>query len=200
MSPTPCLLRPCVLWFTGFSGAGKTTIATTLQALLQQQSCDTFLLDGDQVRTGLCSDLGFSEEDRYENIRRIGEVAKLFCEAGKLVIVTTISPFRKMREDVRARMGEDKFVEVFINTPLSLCEQRDPKGLYRKARSGQITHFTGIDSPYEPPLAPEISLPTDAQPATASAQQIINFLIGQGYLRSGIVTCTAESPLQNNRQ
>lgn len=186
MSPTPCLLRPCVLWFTGFSGAGKTTIATTLQTLLQQQACDTFLLDGDQVRTGLCSDLGFSEEDRYENIRRIGEVAKLFCEAGKLVIVTTISPFRKMREDVRTRMGEDKFVEVFINTPLSLCEQRDPKGLYRKARSGQITHFTGIDSPYEPPLMPEISLPTDAQPAATSAQQIIDYLTVRGYLRNSI--------------
>lgn len=180
------LLRPCVLWFTGFSGAGKTTIAMTLQTMLQQKGCATFLLDGDQLRQGLCSDLGFTQQDRYENIRRIGEVAKLFCEAGKLVIVTTISPFQKMRTDVRARVGADKFIEVFIDTPLSLCEQRDPKGLYRKARAGQVALLTGIDSPYEPPQAPEIRLQTDMQTAATSATQIIEYLFAQGCLDSHV--------------
>lgn len=175
--------EPCVIWLTGLSGAGKTTIAAHLFDLLVQSGGDAFVLDGDLLRNGLCSDLGFSYEDRCENTRRISEVAKLFCDTGKLVIAATISPFQKMRDDARMRIGSERFVEVFINTPLALCEERDPKGLYRKARSGEIAHFTGIDAPYEIPTAADVQITTEGQEARDSAKQIQHYLLNRGFLR-----------------
>ncbi len=150
--------RPAVLWFTGLSGAGKSTIAGALEQRLLQQGYHTYLLDGDNVRHGLCADLGFSEQDRRENIRRIGELAKLMADAGLIVLTAFISPHRAERQRVRELIAEGEFLEVFVNTDLSICEQRDPKGLYKKARSGEIAHFTGIDSVYEAPLSAEIEL------------------------------------------
>lgn len=178
----PRPFKPCVIWLTGLSGAGKSTIAAHLLDLLVQDDCDAFVLDGDRLRNGLCSDLGFSDEDRYENIRRIGEVAKLFCDSGKLVIVATISPFQKMRDDARTRIGNERFVEIFIDTPLASCEKRDPKGLYRGARSGKIANFTGIDSPYEPPQTAEVQIITEEQDPGESVQQIRDFLLHRGFL------------------
>ena len=151
---------PCVIWFTGLSGSGKSTIANELEKALFNQGHRTYILDGDNLRHGLSKDLGFTEQDRVENIRRVAEVAKLMIDAGLIVITTFISPFRADRDAARALFSSDEFVEVFINTPLYECEKRDPKGLYKKARSGQIHNFTGIDSPYEPPLQPELSIDT----------------------------------------
>ncbi|MCG3729503.1 adenylyl-sulfate kinase [Vibrio cincinnatiensis] len=151
--------RPAVLWFTGLSGAGKSTIAGALESRLAQLGYHTYLLDGDNVRHGLCGDLGFSEQDRRENIRRIGELAKLMADAGLIVLTAFISPHREERQLVRDLFSSDEFLEVYVNTQLSICEQRDPKGLYKKARAGEISHFTGIDSVYEAPLAAEIDLP-----------------------------------------
>ncbi|WP_391088982.1 adenylyl-sulfate kinase [Vibrio sp. NH-UV-68] len=150
--------KPVVLWFTGLSGAGKSTIAGALEARLAELGHHTYLLDGDNVRHGLCSDLGFSEQDRRENIRRIGELAKLMADAGLIVLSAFISPHRNERQMVRDMLADDEFMEVFVNTSLAVCEQRDPKGLYKKARSGEITNFTGIDSEYQAPLNPEIDL------------------------------------------
>ncbi|WP_428775237.1 adenylyl-sulfate kinase [Vibrio sp.] len=151
--------RPAVLWFTGLSGAGKSTIAGALESRLAELGYHTYLLDGDNVRHGLCSDLGFSEQDRRENIRRIGELAKLMADAGLIVLSAFISPHRAERQLVREMMPEGEFLEVYVNTSLDVCEQRDPKGLYKKARAGEIKNFTGIDSDYESPLAPELDLP-----------------------------------------
>ncbi len=151
--------KPAVLWFTGLSGAGKSTIAGAVETRLAQLGYHTYLLDGDNVRHGLCSDLGFSEQDRRENIRRIGELAKLMADAGLIVLTAFISPHRAERQMVRDLLPEGEFIEVFVNTSLEVCEQRDPKGLYKKARAGEIANFTGIDSAYEEPLAPEIDLP-----------------------------------------
>ncbi len=151
--------KPAVLWFTGLSGAGKSTIAGAVETRLAQLGYHTYLLDGDNVRHGLCSDLGFSEQDRRENIRRIGELAKLMADAGLIVLTAFISPHRVERQMVRDLLPEGEFIEVFVNTSLEVCEQRDPKGLYKKARAGEIANFTGIDSAYEEPLTPEIDLP-----------------------------------------
>jgi adenylylsulfate kinase len=151
-------VRGVTVWLTGLSGAGKTTIANALCAELLVHGFRVELLDGDVVRKNLCSDLGFTKEDRNENIRRIGFVAELLTRNGMIVVVSAISPYRQARAEVRAKIGS--YLEVFVNTPLDICEQRDPKGLYKKARTGEITHFTGIDDPYEAPLAPEIECNT----------------------------------------
>lgn len=150
--------KPVILWFTGLSGAGKSTVAGALENKLAEQGYHTYLLDGDNVRHGLCSDLGFSEQDRRENIRRIGELAKLMADAGLIVLSAFISPHRAERQLVREMVPEGEFLEVYVNTSLEVCEQRDPKGLYKKARAGEIRNFTGIDSDYEAPINPEIDL------------------------------------------
>lgn len=149
-----------IVWFTGLSASGKSTVANELEAALFAAGRQTCVLDGDNMRHGLCSDLGFSESARKENIRRVGEVAKLFAEAGVICISAFISPYRSDRDWVRQIAPDGRFVEVYLNAPLAVCEQRDPKGLYAKARRGEISDFTGISAPYEPPLAPEIELQT----------------------------------------
>jgi adenylylsulfate kinase len=174
--------KPCILWFTGLSGAGKSTVANALEGALHRRGYHTYLLDGDNVRHGLNKNLGFSAEDREENIRRIGEVAKLFVDAGIIVLTAFISPYRRDREMVRAIVEEGEFIEVFVSTPLEVCEARDPKGLYKKARAGQIRGFTGIDDPYEPPEHPEITLPTDRKSVEESVAQILGELEARGYL------------------
>ena len=165
--------KPCLLWFTGLSGSGKSTIANALDVALHKRGYHTFLLDGDNVRHGLCSDLGFSDDDREENIRRVGEVCKLFADAGLIVMSAFISPFTSDRRMVRKLFPAGEFIEVFMDTPLATCEERDPKGLYQKARSGQIEHFTGIDSPYEIPSHPELRLDT----STMSVEECVDTLI-----------------------
>ncbi|MGM0952133.1 MAG: adenylyl-sulfate kinase [Pseudomonadota bacterium] len=165
--------KPCLLWFTGLSGSGKSTIANALDVALHQRGYHTFLLDGDNVRHGLCEDLGFSDDDREENIRRIGEVSKLFADAGLIVLSAFISPFTSDRRLVRKLFPAGEFIEVFMDTPLDTCEERDPKGLYRKARAGEIKRFTGIDSPYEVPPHPEVRLDT----STMSVDECVEILI-----------------------
>jgi bifunctional enzyme CysN/CysC len=152
--------RPCVVWLTGISGSGKSTIAKLLEARLNGLGRHTFLLDGDNVREGLNRDLGYTDADRVENIRRVGEVAKLMVDAGLIVIASFISPFAEGRRLARGLLEPDQFIEVFVDTPMAVAEERDPKRLYARARSGEIDHFTGIDSPYEPPSAPEIRIDT----------------------------------------
>jgi adenylylsulfate kinase len=152
--------RSALLWFTGLSGSGKSTVAHSVEEQLHLLKCRTFVFDGDNVRHGLCSDLGFSEQDRTENIRRIGEMSKLFLEAGVMSLTAFISPFRQDRERVRQLVGEQDFLEIFCNCPLEICEQRDVKGLYRRARAGEIKNFTGISSPYEAPENPALVLDT----------------------------------------
>jgi bifunctional enzyme CysN/CysC len=154
--------KPSIIWFTGLSGAGKSTVADALERQLFGMGYNTYLLDGDNVRHGLCRDLGFSDEDRQENIRRIGEVARLMVDAGMVTLVSFISPFRDDRRMIRNLVEDGEFIEVFVNTPLAVCEQRDPKGLYRKARRGEISQFTGISSPYEAPESPEVEIDTSA--------------------------------------
>ncbi len=168
--------RPCVLWFTGLSGSGKSTVANRVESELHALGHHTQILDGDNVRQGLNRDLGFTDADRVENIRRISEVSKLFVEAGLIVLVSFISPFRSEREMAREQLDDGEFVEIFVDTPLSLCEERDPKGLYQKARAGEISNFTGIDSPYEPPLQPNIRLETADLSVDAAASEIIAYL------------------------
>ncbi len=168
--------HPCLLWFTGLSGSGKSTIANALDVALHNRGYHTFLLDGDNVRHGLNKDLGFDEEDRVENIRRIGEVSKLFTDAGLIVLSAFISPFASDRLLVRNLFPEGEFIEVFMNTPLDVCEERDPKGLYRKARAGAIKNFTGIDSPYEAPDRPDIALDTGEQSVEACVESLVDFL------------------------
>jgi len=153
---------PKLIWLTGLSGSGKSTIANALEVKLHQLNYHTMLLDGDNVRFGLNKDLGFSDSDRVENIRRISEVAKLFIESGTIVITAFISPFRSEREYAKSILEDGEFIEVFIDTPLEICQQRDPKGLYKKALNGEIKNFTGIDSPYEAPLNPDITIQTDS--------------------------------------
>ncbi|MDD4977080.1 MAG: adenylyl-sulfate kinase [Gallionella sp.] len=154
--------KGAIVWFTGLSGAGKSTLAHAVEEALHQQGCRTFVLDGDNVRHGLCGDLSFSSADRIENIRRVGEVAKLFMEAGVIVLTAFISPFRADRERVRGMVGHGEFVEVYCNSPIEVCETRDVKGLYKKARAGVISDFTGISSPYEAPDNPELTVNTGA--------------------------------------
>lgn len=174
--------RPCILWFTGLSGSGKSTIANALESRLYEMGKHTYLLDGDNVRHGLNKDLGFTDEDRIENIRRIGEVSKLFVDAGLIVLSAFISPFRSDRQIVRELVDEAEFIEVFIDTSLEICEQRDPKGLYKKARKGEILSFTGISSPYEGPTSPEIHITTIDLSIEQSVDTIIAYMKNRGYL------------------
>ncbi|HEY4555469.1 MAG TPA: adenylyl-sulfate kinase, partial [Lysobacter sp.] len=167
----------CV-WFTGLSGSGKSTIANLVEKKLHALGLHTYLLDGDNVRHGLNKDLGFTDEDRVENIRRVAEVARLMTDAGLIVLVSFISPFRAERRMARELFGPGEFVEVFVDTPLEEAERRDVKGLYAKARAGRIPNFTGIDSPYEIPEAPELHLDTLAEPAAALAQRVVDRLLG----------------------
>ena len=169
--------QPAVLWFTGLSGAGKSTIANLVEKKLVARGKHTFLLDGDNVRHGLNRDLGFTEADRIENIRRVGEVARLMADAGLIVLTAFISPFRAEREMVRAMLGDDEFIEIFVDTPLAEAERRDAKGLYAKARAGELANFTGIDSPYEPPEAPEIHIDTLKLSAEQAADAIVEELL-----------------------
>lgn len=174
--------RPAVLWFTGLSGSGKSTIANAVERLLFEAGKHSYLLDGDNIRHGLNKDLGFSDEDRVENIRRIGEVAKLFVDAGNFVLTAFISPFNEDRKQVRELLEEGQFIEVFIDTPLELCEERDPKGLYKKARAGQIKNFTGIDSLYEAPMVPDIHVKTANKTVMQCAELIVSHLNEKGYI------------------
>jgi bifunctional enzyme CysN/CysC len=174
--------KPVLLWFTGLSGAGKSTIANLLERKLHALGKRTFVLDGDNVRHGLNRDLGFTEADRVENIRRVAEVAKLFVEAGLITIVAFISPFRAEREMARELVAPDEFVEIFVDTPLAICEQRDPKGLYQKARRGELRNFTGLDSPYEPPENPELILNARYERSEDLADHVIAFLQGRDML------------------
>lgn len=168
--------RGAILWFTGLSGAGKSTLAHAVEEHLHRMGCKTFVLDGDNVRHGLCGDLGFSAEDRVENIRRIGEVSKLFMEAGVIVLTAFISPFRTDRDKVRAMVGPGEFQEIYCQCALEVCEQRDVKGLYKKARAGEIMHFTGISSPYEAPEKAELVLCTSEQTLQDCVMQVVNLL------------------------
>lgn len=168
--------RPVVIWLTGLSGAGKSTIANALEEALLDTAKHTYLLDGDNIRMGLCKDLGFGDADRVENIRRISEVARLFVDAGLIVITAFISPFKKDREMARDLIGEGQFIEVFVNTSLKECEERDPKGLYNKARQGLIKNFTGIDSAYEAPTQPEIEIHTESESVEVAVQKILDYL------------------------
>jgi adenylylsulfate kinase len=173
--------KGAVIWFTGLSGSGKSTIANALEQRINQAGKLSYLLDGDNVRMGLCSDLGFSESDRKENNRRVAHVAKLLWDANVLTLVSFISPFREEREISRRLIGAD-FIEIFVDTPLAICETRDPKGLYVKARKGEIAQFTGISSPYEPPEHPEITLHTEKETIEASLDRIMALLTEKGYL------------------
>jgi adenylylsulfate kinase len=168
--------KPLVIWLTGLSGSGKSTIANALEKELFEQGFSTYLLDGDNVRHGLNGDLGFSEKDRVENIRRVGEVAKLFVDAGLIVITAFISPFRSDRKLVKDLFEEDEFLEVFINTPIEICKERDPKGLYKKALNGEIKNFTGIDSPYENPENPTLEIKTNKLSIEKSVTKIIELI------------------------
>tara|TARA_R110000772_G_scaffold32803_10_gene80112 strand:+ start:1330 stop:1926 length:597 start_codon:yes stop_codon:yes gene_type:complete len=174
--------KACLLWYTGLSGSGKSTIANAVDALLFQRECHSYLLDGDNVRHGLNGDLGFSDEDRIENIRRISEVAQLFVDAGLIVSTAFISPFAADREIAAKKLGAGEFIEVFIDTPIAICEQRDPKGLYKKARAGEIKDFTGIDSTYEAPENPAIHIDTSDKSIEQCAQQVVDYLIEHGFI------------------
>ncbi len=178
--------RPCILWFTGLSGAGKSTIAGAVEEKLYQRGHHTYLLDGDNVRHGLNKDLGFTDKDRVENIRRIGETAKLFTDAGLIVLTAFISPFRADRNMVRALVGQGEFIEIYMDTPLEECEQRDPKGLYQKARQGLIKNFTGIDSEYEVPEAAEIVIKSAELSVEACADQVIDYLVAHELIYSKV--------------
>jgi len=202
--------RGCVVWFTGLSASGKSTIANLVDHKLHWLGVQSYVLDGDNVRHGLNAGpamleprhgaefarrfgLGFSAQDREENIRRIGEVARLFCDAGIVAITAFISPYRADRDRARAMVAEGDFIEIFVNAPLEVCEARDPKGLYRKARAGEIKGFTGIDDPYEPPEKAEIVLDAGAKSAKTLAGEVIAYLWGAGKI---VELCEAESPLR----
>ena len=177
--------RGATLWLTGLSGSGKSTLAHRVERLLIERGCFAYVLDGDNVRHGLNEDLGFAPEERKENIRRVGHVARLFADAGALVITAFISPYRADRERVRALMPEGDFVEIHVAADLATCETRDPKGLYAKARAGEIRGFTGIDAPYEAPEAPELQVDTGSQDVDQSAAQVIDYLEAKGYVPAG---------------
>jgi adenylylsulfate kinase len=176
--------KGCTLWFTGLSGSGKSTFAFTLEHALVQHGRLAYVLDGDNIRHGLNKNLGFSAADREENIRRIGEVAKLFADAGLVAMTSFISPYRKDRDLVRALhdAGQLPFIEIFVNTPIETCEQRDPKGLYKKARAGQLKNFTGIDDPYEAPLNPELTIDATGTTPQQGAALLLEFLTKRGLL------------------
>jgi adenylyl-sulfate kinase len=169
--------RPACLWFTGLSGSGKSTIANAVDARLNREfRAHTYLLDGDNIRSGLNRNLGFSLEDRQENIRRLAEVTKLFLDAGLIVLTAFISPLRADRDRARQIVRPERFIEIFVECPLEICEQRDPKGLYRKVRQGTLSNFTGIDSPYETPLKPELTLHSAGELVAACAEKVVNYL------------------------
>ncbi|GAB4137625.1 MAG: hypothetical protein Fur0037_02870 [Planctomycetota bacterium] len=174
--------RGCVVWLTGLSGSGKSTIAHLVEEELFRRGRLAFVLDGDNLRHGLCADLGFSAKDRAENIRRAGAVAALLADAGAIVLASFISPYAADRARAREAVGAERFAEVHVDAPLSTCEQRDPKGLYRKARGGEIQSFTGIDAPYEPPAAPDLALRTAEEDPIASAMRVVDLLAGRGFL------------------
>lgn len=169
-----------VIWFTGLSGSGKSTIANATEKVLHDMGLQTYILDGDNVRMGLNKDLGFSPEDRTENIRRITEVANLFADSGSIILTAFISPYRDDRNNAREIIGSEDFIEVFVSADLSVCEERDPKGLYKKARAGAIKGFTGIDAPYEEPINPELVVETDKNDIEACAQIVIEYLVKEG--------------------
>lgn len=175
--------KSAILWFTGLSGAGKSTLAHAVEERLVQMGCRTFVFDGDNVRHGLCADLGFSEKDRAENIRRIGEMAKLFTEAGVIALTAFISPFRADRRRVRDLVAEGDFFEIYCHCPIEVCEERDVKGLYRRARAGEIPAFTGISSPYEEPENPELVVETGTRPLEQCVDQVIAALLEHGIVR-----------------
>ncbi|WP_068546623.1 adenylyl-sulfate kinase [Thalassotalea crassostreae] len=175
--------KSCLLWYTGLSGSGKSTIANAVDDLLFKEKCHTYLLDGDNVRHGLNGDLGFSDEDRIENIRRISQVGKLFVDSGLIVTTAFISPFQSDRDMARDMLEQGEFIEVFIDTPIEICEQRDPKGLYKKARAGEIKDFTGIDSTYDVPTNPEIHVKTADLSIEQCARQIVDHLKAHGYIQ-----------------
>jgi bifunctional enzyme CysN/CysC len=174
--------RPAVLWFTGLSGSGKSTIANVVEKRLFARNRHTYILDGDNVRHGLNHDLGFTDADRVENIRRVGEVAKLMVDAGLMVMTSFISPFRAERRMVHDLMEDGEFIEVYVDTPFEVCAERDPKGLYKKAKAGEIKNFTGLDSPYEPPERADIHVNTTDLSADECADKIIAYLEENGYL------------------
>ncbi|MCT1903049.1 adenylyl-sulfate kinase [Oceanobacillus sojae] len=174
--------KSVVLWFTGLSGSGKSTISVELEKELHQMGVRTYRLDGDNIRHGLNKDLGFSPDDRKENIRRIGEVSRLMVEAGLVTLTAFISPYREDRDEIRKMMNHDEFIEVFVDASLETCKSRDPKGLYKKVRAGKITGFTGIDAPYEAPVKPEITVNTDVAGVEESVQAIMSYLKTKGYL------------------
>jgi len=176
--------KSAILWFTGLSGAGKSTLAHAVEERLYQLACRTFVMDGDNVRHGLCADLGFSEEGRKENIRRVGEAAKLFMEAGVIVLTAFISPFRSDRSRVRKLVPHGEFLEVYCRCPIEICESRDVKGLYKRARAGEIKDFTGISSPYEEPVTPELDVDTGVLPLEDSVARVIDMLVERGVIRT----------------
>jgi len=177
--------KGCTVWLTGLSGSGKSTIAVDLEKRLWERGVRAYILDGDNIRHGLNKNLGFSPGDRTENIRRIGEVAKLFTEAGTVALTAFISPYRADRDQVRALMQAGDFVEVHVDCPVEVCEQRDVKGLYKKARAGEIKEFTGISAPYEAPTKPELTINTSGQTVEASALQILGYLERAGIVPRG---------------
>ena len=186
-----------VLWMTGLSGAGKSTLATALESELFNLGRQVYVLDGDNMRHGLCSDLGFSHHDRTENIRRIGEVAKVLADAGFICITAFISPYREDRASVRKLLPPGRFIEVFINAPLTVCERRDPKGLYAKARANEIPEFTGVSAPYEPPCAPEIELRTDQLSIASCVAHIVEYLqLQQTHADEKVASLIANNPAQ----
>jgi adenylylsulfate kinase len=177
--------RGVVLWFTGLPASGKSTLAHAVEEALHRRGCRSFVLDGDNVRHGLCQDLGFTLADRAENMRRVGELAKLFLEAGSIVLTAFISPLRLEREKVRALIPHGDFLEIYCAAPLDVCERRDPKGLYAKARRGEIRDFTGISSPYEIPLNPELVIDTEQKGLTDCVESVTDLLIQRGVLADG---------------
>lgn len=176
--------KPCILWFTGLSGSGKSTLANALELKLFELNYHTNLLDGDNIRHGLNKDLGFDEDSRVENIRRIGEVAKLFVEAGNIVLTAFISPYANDRQIVRELVEENEYIEIFVDTPLRICEQRDVKGLYKQARAGDIKGFTGVDSPYEKPVDAEIHIINDKVDVEKNIDTIVTYLNENGYINA----------------
>jgi adenylylsulfate kinase len=174
--------KSVILWFTGLSGSGKSSLAHAVEEQLHQLGCRTFVLDGDNVRHGLCGDLGFSVEDRMENIRRIGEVAKLMLESGVIAMTAFISPFRSERAAARKLVPHGEFIEIYCSADIEVCESRDVKGLYKRARAGEISDFTGISSPYEAPIKPELMVDTGARPIGECVDDILNFLRQRGVL------------------
>jgi adenylylsulfate kinase len=176
--------RGAIVWFTGLSGSGKSTLAHAVEESLHQRGCRTFVLDGDNVRHGLCGDLGFSAQDRQENIRRIGAVAKLFMEAGVMVLTAFISPYRADRECVRGMVENGDFIEIYCDASIEVCEARDVKGIYKKARAGLIPEFTGISSPYETPETPELTVNTGTASLDACVQQVTGEMMQRGFIKS----------------